>query len=270
MTPATEQTETRRIMVTLDASESGRPPLDTAVRLAAALGARLEGVFVEDINLIRLAGLSFLREVRPGSLAEEAISAQRMQRELHVLARHAERMLEQAAREMDVPWSFKVWRGRAEAASLAREFAADILSLGRVSSLVSSRALAAMRPVSRQIRKTDTSINVLFSDSDQAARAVATACSLAKAMDARLTFILPGLQAEEMTALKNKALAMLEMHEQPARFVEVAGTDLQSLAQAACTSGISILVAGVDHPLLQEVGLDQCLGALFSSVLLVR
>lgn len=270
MTAATEQSQTRCIMVTLDASESGRPPLETAVHLAAVLGARLEGVFVEDINLIRLAGLSFLREVRPGSLAEEAISVQRMQRELHVLARHAERMLEQAAAKMDVPWSFRVWRGRAEAASLAREFAADILSLGRVSSLVSSRALAAMRPASRQIRKTDTSINVLFSDSDQAARAVATACSLAKAMDARLTVMLPGLQEEAVTELKNKAQAILDMHQQPARYVEVTGTDLQSLAQAACTSGTSILIAGFDQPQLQQVGLDQCLEALFSPVLLVR
>jgi hypothetical protein len=80
-----------------------------------------------------------------------------MQRELRALARHAERMLEQAAREMGVPWSFQVWQGRAEAASLARAFGADILSLGRVSSLVSSRVWATTRPLSRQTRKTDTS-----------------------------------------------------------------------------------------------------------------
>ena len=270
MTPATQHAAIRHIMVTLDASESGRPPLDAAVRLAAILGARVEGVFVEDINLIRLAGLPFLREVRPGSLVEEEISTQRMQRELRALARHAERMLEQAAREMGVPWSFQVWRGRAEAASLARAFGADILSLGRVSSLVSSRVWATTRPLARQTRKADTSIIVLFSDSEQAARAVTTACSLAKDMDARLTIMLPEIQAEDMPGLKKKAMTILDLHEQPARFVQITGTDVQSLVQAAGTSGISILITEVEHPLLQQAGLDQCLEALFCPVLLVR
>jgi len=102
MTSAIEHTANRYIVVTLDASESGRPALQTAVRLAALLGAGLEGVFVEDINLIRLAGLPFLREVRPWSLADEEISTQRMQRELRTLARRAEQMLERVARETGV------------------------------------------------------------------------------------------------------------------------------------------------------------------------
>ncbi|MEN8107967.1 MAG: universal stress protein [Pseudomonadota bacterium] len=270
MTPATEQTTIRHIMVTLDVSESGRPALETAVRLAALMGAELEGVFVEDINLIRLAGLSFLREVRPWSLAEETISTQRMQRELRTLARHAERMLEQAAMEMGVPWSFQVWRGHAGAASLTRAFAADILSLGRVSSLVSSRTWATTRPRARQSREAVTSISVLFSDSEQAMRAVATACSLAKDLDARLTFLLPENQAEDMPDLKAKARTILDSHKQLARFVQLTGTDVQSLVRAAGTSGICILVAEAEHPLLQQAGLDQCLEALSCPVLLVR
>ena len=270
MTPAAEHAAIRHIVATLDASDSGRPALETAVRLAAILGAELEGVFVEDINLIRLAGLPFLREVRPWSLAEEDISTQRMQRELRTLARHAERMLAQAAREMGVPWSFQVWRGRAEAASLARAFGADILSLSRVSSLVSSRVWATTRPPARQSREKDTSISVLFSDSEQSVRAVTTASSLAKDMDARLTVMLPVNQTEGMTDLKEKARIILDLHEQPARFVKITGTDVQSLLQAAGASGISILITEAEHPLLQQAGLEQCLEALFCPVLLVR
>jgi len=270
MTPATEHTAIRHIMVTLDASESGRPALQTAVRLAAILGAKLEGVFIEDINLIRLAGLPFLREVRLWSLAEETISTQRIQRELRTLARHAERMLEQVAREMDVPWSFQVWRGRAEATSLAQSFGADILSLGRVSSLVSSRAWATARPRTRLPHETVTSISVLFSDSEQAARAMATACSLAKDLDVGLTVLLPQNQAENVPGLKEKALTILDLHVQAARFVQITGTDVQSLVQAAGTPDISILITEAEHPLLQQAGLDQCMDALFCPVLLVR
>ncbi|GMQ89470.1 MAG: hypothetical protein BMS9Abin09_0959 [Gammaproteobacteria bacterium] len=270
MTPATEPLPTRHIVVTLDASESGRLALETAVRLAAITGAELKGIFVEDINLIRLAGLPFLREVRPWSLAEEAISTQRMQRELRSLARHAERMLEQAAREMGVPWSFQVWRGHAEAASLARAFGADIISLGRISSLVSSRAWITARPCTCQSRAAVTSIGVLFSGTEQAVRAVTAACRLAKDLDANLTLLLPEKQGEDIQDLKEKALPVLDLHEQPARFVRLTGTDVQSLVQATAASGICLLIAEAEHPLLQQAGLDQCMEILSCPVLLVR
>jgi nucleotide-binding universal stress UspA family protein len=270
MTPASEQSAIKRITVTLDTSESGRPPLETAARLAAILGAELEGVFVEDINLIRLSGLPFLREVRSWSLADEEISTQRMQRELRTLARRAEQMLERVARETGVPWSFQVWQGRAEAASLARAFGADILSLGRVSSRVSTRLFAATRPRPCQARNTDTSISVLFSDSGQAARALTMACRLARDMDARLTVMLPGIKEKDVPVLKKQALAILNLQGQVARFVHIVGTDAESLGRAADVSGMSILVMEADHPLLQQAGLDECLEVLFCPVLLVR
>jgi nucleotide-binding universal stress UspA family protein len=270
MTQATEPAATKRILVTLNAAETGQPALQAAVRLAVILGAELEGVFVEDINLIRLTELSFLREVRPSSLAGETISSHRMQRELRTLARHAESMLERAAAEVGVSWSFQVWRGRAEAASLAQAFAADVLSLGRVSSLVSSRIRGAIRPLARQPHATVDNISVLFSASEQAVRAAATACSLAKDLGGRLTMLLPEDQAGDRQALKEKARAILEQHGQHARFVQLTGTGVQSLLQAADAPGIGILIAEAEHPLLQQAGLDQCMETLSCPVLLVR
>jgi nucleotide-binding universal stress UspA family protein len=271
MTTATKPPATRRITVTLDASESGRPPLETAARLAAILGAELEGVFVEDINLIRLSGLPFLRELRSWTIANEQISSQRMQRELRTLARRAEQMLERVARESGVPWSFQVWQGRPEAASLLQAFGAEILSLGRVSTRVSSRMFAPARRPTVLSRETDTtSISVLFSGSEQAARAMATACSLARDMGARLTIMLPAFPAQALPALKEQTLAILKQHGQVARFVELAGVDAQSLKLAADAAGPGILITEAEHPLLQQVGLDQCLDALFCPVLLIR
>jgi len=65
-------------------------------------------------------------------------------------------------------------------------------------------------------------------------------------------------------------MTILDLQKQPARFVQITGTDVQSLVQAAGTSGISILITEVEHPLLQQAGLDQCLEALLCPVLLVR
>ncbi|MBT8117107.1 MAG: universal stress protein [Gammaproteobacteria bacterium] len=270
MTPATEQHTTRHVVVTLDASESGRPALETAVRLAALTGAHLEGVFVEDINLIRLAELPFLRELRPSSLAEEAISSQRMQRELRSLARRARRMLEQAAVEMGVHWSFQVWRGHAGAETLAETFSADILSLGRVSSLRFSGTWSAGGLRARRRSESPSQINVLFSNSKQAVRALTTACRLANDLGAPLSVILPEKRKADLQQLRQKALTILESCGQAARFVQLSGNSLQSLEQLTGISGQCILIAGSRHTLLQQAGLDRCLDTLTCPVLLVR
>ena len=270
MTSATEQHTTRHVVITLDASESGRPALDTAVRLAALTGAHLEGVFVEDINLIRLAELPFLRKLRPSSLVEEAISSQRMQLELRSLARQARRMLEQAAVEMGVHWSFQVWRGHAGAETLAETFSADILSLGRVSSLRYSGTWAASGLRARHRSEPLSHINVLFSDSEQDVRALTTACRLAGDLGTPVSVILPDTGKADLRSLRQKALAILEPCGQAARFVQLGGSGLQTLEQLTGMSGQCILIAGSGHTLLQQAGLDRCLDALTCPVLLVR
>jgi hypothetical protein len=99
---------------------------------------------------------------------------------------------------------------------------------------------------------------------------VTAACSLAKDLDASLTVLLPENQAEDGPGLREKARTMLDVYGQAARFVQITGTDVQSLVQAITMSGISILIAEAEHPLLQQAGLDQCLEAIFCPVLLVR
>jgi nucleotide-binding universal stress UspA family protein len=268
MTPATEEPTIRHIVITLDASESGRPVLETAVRLAARLGAQLEGVFIEDSNLMRLAGLPFLRELRYWSLAEESFDPLRIQRELRTLARRAEQMLQQAAGELGVHWSFQVWRGRAGAEALAQSFAADILGLNPAGSL------HAVRPARRERSRPGTpavaAINILFSDSQAALRALSNACLLARDLATSLTILLPPGKTKPLQALKDKARGILEQYRQPARFVTLAGADARSLAHSTSSPGICVLMAEVGHPLLQKGGLDRCLAALSCPVLLVR
>ncbi|MGB7837261.1 MAG: universal stress protein, partial [Terrimicrobiaceae bacterium] len=53
----------RRILVALDASAHSRAALEAACELALGLDAELSGLFVEDINLLRLAQLPFASEI---------------------------------------------------------------------------------------------------------------------------------------------------------------------------------------------------------------
>lgn len=270
MTPAAERGTTRNIMVTLDASESGRRALQTAARLAALTGAELEGVFVEDVNLLRLAELPFLREVRPWSLAEESLSSQRMQRELRTLARLAREMLEQTAMEMGIAYRFQVWRGHAAAATLVEAFSADILSLGRVSSLATAGQWTVTRARSRRHRAATAVVNVLFSKSDQSTRALTAACSLAQDLRANLSVLLPDGDPADTAKLQKRARKILARYGQTAQFVQLRGAGVQGLVQIARTCDNCVFIAEREHPLLLQSGLDQCLDVLGCPLLLVR
>ena len=54
----------KRIIVALDASAHSQAAMDAAASIAELLEAELIGVFVEDINLVRVAQLPFVREVQ--------------------------------------------------------------------------------------------------------------------------------------------------------------------------------------------------------------
>ncbi|MGD8821809.1 MAG: universal stress protein, partial [Anaerolineales bacterium] len=56
-------TRVERILVAVDASSHSRAALEAAAELAASLEVELVGIFVEDINLMRLAELPIAVEI---------------------------------------------------------------------------------------------------------------------------------------------------------------------------------------------------------------
>ena len=71
-----------RILVTLDSSTRARAALKVAVQLATSMHAEIQGLFVEDEDLIRLAALPFACEVDFTSAAPRRLIAANMEREL--------------------------------------------------------------------------------------------------------------------------------------------------------------------------------------------
>ncbi|PKP78111.1 MAG: hypothetical protein CVT81_05610 [Alphaproteobacteria bacterium HGW-Alphaproteobacteria-3] len=109
--PESGAAEQPRIVIGLDTSFVAREALALAARLAASVDARLKGVFVEDDNLIALAGLPFAREVSFSGDVRE-LDPERMLRAMKAQAESARRMLARIAAEAHVDWSFDVRRGR--------------------------------------------------------------------------------------------------------------------------------------------------------------
>lgn len=270
MSNALARQETRRLVVTLSAALCGQAPLATAARLAGSLGAELEGVFIEDINLIQLAGLPFLRELGPWSLAEAAMDSQRMERQLRAMARQARALLEYEAGKLGVPWTFQVWRGRTGAEALTEAFASDILSLGRLSALASCRlwARTAARPV--QSGMDIETIGVLAGLTEAADRAIDTAARLAAALDSRLAVFLPETGMDRVLRLEERLRSRLGGQAPPARLVPLGGSDIPRLVRAAHAAGTGLLIAEAGHELLRLGGLERLHEALERPVLLVR
>lgn len=95
----------------LDAWLQDPSVFESAVDLASRLEAEIQGLFVEDTDLLRSAALPFIRQINlfTGELAP--FELEDTQRELQAHAKIAKERLAQAARRCLIAWSFSVTRG---------------------------------------------------------------------------------------------------------------------------------------------------------------
>jgi nucleotide-binding universal stress UspA family protein len=256
----------RRIAVALDASEQSRRLLDLASGIAAALEAELEGVFVEDADLIRLAGLPFLREFRLSTLGEDSIDAERLQREMRATARRVKETLERSAGRIGCAWSFRVWRGDVEAEILSAALDAEMFTLSPIGRFAPFNP----RPRARPPRQAGLVVSVLFDGSDGAARALAAAAELADRHRARLSVILQGADDPAIEGQRRKAADLLGDAVGKTGFVPLPGADARALAGTLQRTGSDLLLLDSANALLDRRTLWQSLGALDCPVLIIR
>src|SRR5262245_63946763 len=189
----------RRILVALDASPHSQAALEAASELAVVLKAELVGIFVEDVNLLRLAGLPFAREVGYPSGTDRPLDGPSMERELRIQAEQARQTLAGVAGRRQLRWSFRVVRGQVTAELLTAAQEADLLALGRASWASTRRvrlggtarevAAQALRPVllSQQGRAISQPVQLAYDGSPAARRGLAVAARIASMTGGQLT-----------------------------------------------------------------------------------
>jgi len=121
----------RRILVALDGSPESRATLAAAARLGSTAGAELSGLFVEDIELLRLAGLPFAREAGVSSGVFRRLDATDVERGFRVAAERARAALHEATGAAALRSSFRVARGRVVPELLAASREADVVATGK-------------------------------------------------------------------------------------------------------------------------------------------
>jgi nucleotide-binding universal stress UspA family protein len=269
----------RRILVALDASPHSLSALRAAVEIAAELSAELVGLFVEDVNLVRLAALPVTREIGHTSGRIRELDERTMARQLRGLALRAERALAQEAGRRQVRWSFSVSRGTIGAELWGAASEADLVVMGRAGwssrrtagSSVQAVLTSGMRRtlvIGAGARLQPTWL-VVYDGSEMADRGLQSARLLARSKGGYLTVAIARPNPKQAQRLQRKVAEQLRPYRPEVRFRWLHRSDSRALAELVATEVRCVLVLSADAPQLQDRPLPEVLETFNCPVLIV-
>jgi nucleotide-binding universal stress UspA family protein len=176
MSEAARQITVQTILVAVDTSSVGLAALQAAGDLAVELRAQLHGLFVEDIDLLRIAELPFAREIAYLSATQRSLDTADVERMLRGRAEQVRKAVASAAEQARVDWSFRVARGRLAEATLVAASEIDLVVMGH------ERRAPRTAIISRRTSPTSTTEPVIavYGGTRAAQRALLLASGLAR------------------------------------------------------------------------------------------
>lgn len=269
--PRKRELEIRRILVALDASLRSLAALEAAADLAAQWHAELLGLFVEDIELLRMAAApAAIRIVYP-SASEQPLSAVPIESELRALAERARRAVAGAARRAHVRWSFRIVRGNVSAEVLLAATEADLLTLGGGGGSIARRlglgstaraAIAGARSsllvVQRPIPRTQPVLTV-YDRSAGAREACQFAARLAGSTSHRLTVLLVSPLGRREPAVEAEVTQLVASQKLRLRFRWLESDKKQDLLRAVQSEEGGVLVINGQSPFLDAEFVEKLL-----------
>lgn len=263
--------EVSRILVICDTSPLGSAALDAAVALARRLNAEIAGLYVEDINLLRLAELPFAREYALASAAGRQVQTVEVERSLRLQADALRKALAHAAQALSVPWSFEVLRGSLLDSVLEAMREPDLAVFGWTGQFAitpgarpavaapGSGALALFRP-----------IVTIFDDTLAAQRALGAAQALAQVQHSGVVVLLPALDAADAERLRSRAAVYFQGSPIQVRFQALRVFDCAAIRKAVESHhAAALLWHGVQMP-AERKSLATLVDALKCPVVLVQ
>jgi len=276
MTPHAELTF-RRILVALDDAGPNRDALSAAVDLAARLSAHLEGLFVEDVNLLRAAALPFAFEISVPSGALQPVDRCQLEAQLRAAAESARAALAAAAQPYPITWSFRVARGQVSVELLGAARSADLLVVGRRARRAgarpgqTARTAASGAPTSVLVAVHDHDLRlpmaVAYDGSLAADRALDVVRRLSLEGGSAVTLLVSADTEQGASSLADEA--RLRLAPGPARVQWTGGDRIEDLIRVAQDSR-ALLVVGADSPLFRSGGLERLLDAIDQPLLVIR
>lgn len=270
----------KRILVAIDASPSSLMALEAAAELAASLQAELLGLFVEDINLLRLGDVPFAREVGFSTGTIREVNLQGIQRQLRAQASQARRQILRLAQSMGFRWSFQVVRGVINHELLQAARDADLVILGRRGWSArrhlgsTAQALISQAPnvtilIERRARPEPT-VLVLYNGSAPAQKSLSVAANLVQRRKGYLTVAILATEEEQARRLQTEAGLWLHARGLQARYRWMMEEDDRLIAELVRSEGGCMLVLPGEMPMLQGEKLRAVVDRLRCPVMVVR
>ncbi len=273
----------RRIIVAADCSKEGKTAMAAAVALGARFRAEIEGLFVEDLDLVDVAGHEFVREVQTISGVARTFDQADVESQLKAEAARTRRALIDFASRERVQTNFRVVRGRVASEVITAASGGDLLVLGAfgrpasLSKRPGSTALAAAERAPRSVLLMHPGATiegrplVICDDvSERTDRALQVALKLAEAPGNKATLLVVGPAGTTMDQLKVRVAELAGSDRVNAEWIHVTELDLDDVGQQLERTGSDLLIVNADSPSLAGVAGAPLLEKLRCSVLLVR
>lgn len=269
----------KRILVALDASPHSLAALETAARFATKFQAELVGIFVEDINLVRMSEMPFASELGYYSAARRPLTSTEILRQLRVQARWAQHALALLAERAHINWSFRTVRGAVPAELLAAASEADLLILGKAGwsrkrSLGSTARVVITQPP-RQAMVLQAGVHlerpilVIYDGSPNSQKALSTALNL-RTEENPIMVVLLTEGAESAQALQEEIRGHFPNESSKLHFYWFPTLDIKRLAQLVRLEQCSIFIIPAQSKNIPEEDLLALMNAMDCAVLLVR
>jgi len=282
MSATDQHTPIRRILLALDTATHSLATFEATTALAAHLDAELHALFVEDINLLRLAALPFARETRLTSATTRRLQNPDMERALRAEATRAQATLATVATRRHVRWSFHVTRGQVAAQVRAAVLETDLVALtfsggapARLTQVVATmEAVMGGAPCPLLMLPPGAAIRppfvVIYDGSPASARALRLAAQLAQAEGQGVTVLLTAVDPPMARRLRSEADALLAVAKVTAQYPLPPRPEATAIARAVRAASAGTLLMAADSLVFNGIARRRLLEELECAALLTR
>lgn len=240
----------RRILAAVKTTSTSSTVVETAALLAREFGAELDSVFVEDINLLRLAGLPFAREMTWSSAMELHLDYARMERTLRGNAAHVRQTVVNVTTQLKLHGSLRILRGQVARELLDAAQDVDLIILGKGRGTGGEHIGTIARQVAQEARcsvlllatksstRPYTTVMTVFSGDEPSRQLLNAAGRLARAVHKNLLVVIPATGMSDFQQLR-------ELSRQALRHGPLLVTYLAVASQEACFSPSLLRTEGV-------------------------
>lgn len=260
-----QQRNIQRVIVLVSDAGDSNAALEAAAKLAARRGAELHALFVEDVNLLRSAGLPFAREIGLTSASVRPMSTEAVEQRLRAQAERSRQLLERISRRLNIRASFRVSRGNVEHEALGSTQPDDMLVLCRADrsrrggsrlsdreGRIAATARCTVMLVGERQPEDHQPVLVLYANTARGKRSLALAASMARDADQALVLLLPPGSDAEHDQLARSARDWADDHGLKLRFRNLNRLDADALLAALHREGGQSLVIPRDTAALRD------------------